>query len=268
MSQGLRLGSLWVGLFVVYVAGEAVAQTVHVSTFDSNAEGWAVVDYPDRSHVPMPATTPVPWDPATGNPAGSLRIGDLYLTTGIAAPAEWLGDASALYGGRLEYEILIRYTDEAPYPAVVLNGGSRSLYFNATPPPLGEWYTFSIPLTEQGWLISNVFLPPTPEEFRSVLANLQGLYILTEWRTGPDDTSVDNIRVTRGCSRQGDFDCDGDADLNDFAHFQLCFNGTSRPPAISACGDADFDSDADVDLNDFAVFQLCFNGTRRAPACP
>lgn len=268
MSRCARSGSFWAGLFLMYLAGEAAAQTVHIGAFDSNAEGWAVVDYPDRSHVPMPATIPATWDPGTGNPAGSLRIGDLYLTTGIAAPAGWLADASALYGGTLEYEILIRHTDEAPYPAVVLNGGSGSLYFNAPPPPLGQWYTFSIPLREQGWLISDVFQPPTPEEFRSVLANLQGLYILTEWRTGPDDTSVDNIRVTRGCSWQRDFDCDGDADLDDFAHFQLCYNGTHRPPAISGCRDADFDSDADVDLEDFAVFQLCFNGARRPPACP
>jgi hypothetical protein len=29
----------------------------------------------------------------------------------------------------------------------------------------------------------------------------------------------------------GDFDADGDVDLEDFAIFQACFNGPNRPPA-------------------------------------
>jgi len=64
-----------------------------------------------------------------------------------------------------------------------------------------------------------------------------------------------------------DFDGDGDVDVNDFAHFQICFNGSSRPPAAEGCSDADFEPDGDVDVNDFAVFQLCFNGAARPPAC-
>jgi len=31
---------------------------------------------------------------------------------------------------------------------------------------------------------------------------------------------------------------------------------------------ADLDQDGDVDVNDFAIFQLCFNGASRPPACP
>jgi|GEM_PF-1009529 len=66
----------------------------------------------------------------------------------------------------------------------------------------------------------------------------------------------------------GDYDADGDVDLNDFAIFQLCFNGPGRPWAQAGCEAADSEPDGDVDLNDFAVFQSCFNGPGRPPGCP
>jgi len=65
----------------------------------------------------------------------------------------------------------------------------------------------------------------------------------------------------------GDFDQDGDVDLNDFGHFQACFNGPNRLPATTGCADADLDRDQDVDIADFLIFQGCFNGPNRPPAC-
>jgi len=51
-------------------------------------------------------------------------------------------------------------------------------------------------MTEVGWKISGSGTPATQETFQSVLSHLVGLYIYTEWHTGPDDTSVDNIALT------------------------------------------------------------------------
>jgi hypothetical protein len=69
----------------------------------------------------------------------------------------------------------------------------------------------------------------------------------------------------------GDFNEDGDVDLEDFLHFQTCFNGPNRPYSFeNGCTDADIDGDGDVDLVDFLDFQACFNGPNR-PAnagCP
>lgn len=68
---------------------------------------------------------------------------------------------------------------------------------------------------------------------------------------------------------RGDFDKDGDVDLNDFNRFQICFNGPNRPPVlVDRCDGPDFDADGDVDLTDFSVFAACFNGPNRPPACP
>ncbi|MBN1488707.1 MAG: FG-GAP repeat protein [Phycisphaerae bacterium] len=84
-----------------------------------------------------------------------------------------------------------------------------------------------------------------------------------------DGTSTDTNGngVPDECEGYGDFDSDTDVDLADFGHFQTCFNGPNRPPAMTGCGNADSDIDGDVDLVDFFAFQACFNGPNRPLAC-
>jgi len=62
----------------------------------------------------------------------------------------------------------------------------------------------------------------------------------------------------------GDFDGDGDVDLSDFTQFQLCFGGSTNPPAATCPPgvDADLDGDGDVDLADFLIFQQNFTGSQ------
>jgi len=63
----------------------------------------------------------------------------------------------------------------------------------------------------------------------------------------------------------GDFDADGDVDLDDYSAFAECMAGPEIPPTppaaecSEACLDAfDHDSDSDVDLADFIEFQAVF----------
>ena len=83
--------------------------------------------------------------------------------------------------------------------------------------------------------------------------------------------NIDNLSFTVTAVRPpvaADFDGDGDVDLSDFAHFQACFNGPNRPPALAGCQPADLDGQGgDVDLADFSIFQGCFAGANRPPAC-
>jgi len=166
------------------------------NTFDLSNEGWAIVSYPFRSHVANPETTSLPFDALFGNPAGSVRVGDIYGETGISAPSQYLGNALPFYGGAFAYDIQIRYTDAVAYPAVVMNGGTISLYYDAPAPPLNAWQRRTVPFSETGWKVSGTGADASQSVFKSVLGNLVGLYIYTEWRTGPDDTSVDNITLT------------------------------------------------------------------------
>ena len=57
----------------------------------------------------------------------------------------------------------------------------------------------------------------------------------------------------------GDFDCDGDTDLDDYHTWAACLSGPGTPPAIG-CRHADVDTDSDVDLADFAAFQGTWGG--------
>lgn len=179
-SQTLLLGALTVNASVV-------------STFGTSTEGWLAVHFPFRSHVPTPATGSLTYNGSFGNPPGSVRVGDVFAETGVSAPAQYRGDKSSYYGGTLAYDIYVRYTDNITYPAVVLNGGTMSVYYETPSPALNRWQTRIIPLTESGWRVSGPGTAATRAQFQSVLQNLVGLYINTEWRTGPDDTNVDNV---------------------------------------------------------------------------
>jgi hypothetical protein len=58
----------------------------------------------------------------------------------------------------------------------------------------------------------------------------------------------------------GDYDCDDDVDLNDFAAWGACFTGPDGAPYEPDCEAFDFDYDGDVDLNDLALLQNLFSG--------
>jgi len=57
----------------------------------------------------------------------------------------------------------------------------------------------------------------------------------------------------------GDFGCDGDVDLADFAGFAECMTG-SGGQASTGCGTFDLDGDGDVDLDDYVVFEAFWGG--------
>ena len=56
----------------------------------------------------------------------------------------------------------------------------------------------------------------------------------------------------------GDFDWDGNVDLDDFVHFSGCMTGPENGPAGTGCEVFYFDADNDVDLGDFSGFQAVF----------
>ncbi len=56
----------------------------------------------------------------------------------------------------------------------------------------------------------------------------------------------------------GDFDCDRDVDLFDFAEWSACFTGPANGPHPAGCEAFDFNADSDIDLHDFAPLQRAF----------
>jgi hypothetical protein len=61
-------------------------------------------------------------------------------------------------------------------------------------------------------------------------------------------------------ARPGDYDGDGDVDLDDYEHFPGCMTGPDGGPIAGECDVFDFEPDDDVDLADFAEFQVAFLG--------
>jgi hypothetical protein len=61
-----------------------------------------------------------------------------------------------------------------------------------------------------------------------------------------------------------DFDGDGDVDMTDFSHLQLCLSG-SGPQPDPLCQDTKLDADTDVDAADVALFLKCLNGSNVPP---
>ncbi|MEE9297334.1 MAG: hypothetical protein V3W34_20530 [Phycisphaerae bacterium] len=62
----------------------------------------------------------------------------------------------------------------------------------------------------------------------------------------------------------GDWDSDGDLDLDDFYFFHECLADRGNGPNVPTdpgCLWADMDGDGDVDFHDFSLFQLAFTGS-------
>ena len=219
------------------------------SHFDTNTEGWLLVDFPTNGHVATPSTQSVPFDAAFGKPAGSLRPGEGFYDTAVAAPAAYLGNHASAYGGQLKYDIYIRYTDGVTYPSVVINAGTYSLYYVTASPPVNAWESRVVPLSETGWHYNSSGGPAaTKAQMQDALSHIAGVYILTEWHTGDDDTNIDNISMPGGCA--ADFNKDGFVNGDDYDSFASLFES----------GDigADFNHDGFVNGDDYDGFASAF----------
>lgn len=182
---------------VLGLFASASAQSI-VSSFGANAESWVVVTTPYNGHVSNPGSPSqaATWDAVNGQPAGSLRIGDLYPDTGVAAPAAFLGDRLPWFGGSVQWDIYLRTTDGVTYPAVWLIGATKTLTFNLASPPLNTWHSVNVPLVETGWRVNGwQAAAATRSDLMEVLRDLRGIYLNTEWTTGPDDTNIDNVAL-------------------------------------------------------------------------
>ena len=147
-------------------------------------------------------------------PAALLPSRTLQPETWVAAPAAFLGNQSDMYGKSLSYDIQIRTTDNVAYPTAAITGGGLSLIFTNGVPPLNAWQTRQVSFNENLWHVASASgAVATQAQLKSVLENLTGLYLLIEWHTGSDDTSIDNVGVTNATTMlPGDFNDDHTVD--------------------------------------------------------
>jgi hypothetical protein len=162
------------------------------SYFNIDAEDWAVIDWPDIQ------VGPAAWTGSTGNPGGSIfpndpDTGDRYFS----APAKFLGDKSAAYGGTLTYDMLVTDSDTPPWdqPFISITGGNMTLNWTAAAwPVVNAWNTYEVRLDETGgWTRSSDNSTPTASEFASVLSSLSALIVRGEFRSGTNRGYLDNV---------------------------------------------------------------------------
>jgi hypothetical protein len=178
-------------------AGVARPTAVHadaiplaVSTFDSNAEGWAVIG----NGVGTPT-----YQATGGNPGGYVSATDQTddTTWFWSAPAKFLGNKSAAYGGVLRFD-LRQDSIDAQFQEydVILDGAGLRLVLEATYTPRTSWTSYIVILDERaGWFKDGTNNPPTAGEMQAVLADLTALRIRGEYRDGNDTGGLENVRL-------------------------------------------------------------------------
>lgn len=167
------------------------------STFEGDKEGWALSNNGGQTDPTLERTG--------GNPAGMLcgrdqGDGDIWY---FVAPRKYLGNASAVYGKRLTFDLQqgnifnqIRGRD------VVLNGGGISIVWNLRFAPGRDWTPYSVRLDDKSdWLIDepNGNGPAATEaDVRTVLGDVTSVRIRGEYYDGLDDTAcIDNVYFGR-----------------------------------------------------------------------
>jgi hypothetical protein len=164
-------------------------------TFDTDSQGWRYAGSGSDYGGPTSIGDTAGWD-LRGNPGGALSAPDLYYQTWVAAPADFLGNQSDMFGRAFTYDMFVRASDNVPYAGICITGGGLSLIYNGFVPQVGVWETRAVTFESANWRIDTTTGPlVTDEQLQSVLGSMDGLYLCTEWVTGSDDTSIDNVGV-------------------------------------------------------------------------
>lgn len=180
------------------LSAAAHADTIVMSTFDTDADGWTAVTL-NGSTVSAPVG--VTWNSTGGNPDGFISRSDFGSGTWyFNAPVQFLGDKLAAYDGRLNFDF--KYTGSGSVfnaGDVRLTGVNGLVLVLDMPPPLsaGVWTPMSALLNESaGWRIGSLTgALATQEQMLSVLANIAGLHIRGEFISGSDSGRLDNVAL-------------------------------------------------------------------------
>lgn len=170
------------------------------SSFDSDTEGWRVVDMPDNGPFDtVKYDYSATYNATTGNPDGCVSTTDpSSYTFWWAAPEAFLGNKVEVYGGELDFDMKSVGGDYWNTADIALVGAGLVLVYDMPTNPTDSWTTLTVPLLETGWKIGSLTgTPVTMAQFRSVLAQLSQLYIRGEFRLGSETCYLDNVGISK-----------------------------------------------------------------------
>jgi hypothetical protein len=155
------------------------------SVFGAGLEGWTISG-DAASGSPY-------WVSSGGNPGGFIEAVDAVTGADLFwnAPAKFLGNRSAYYGGTLRFDRKVTSVNYIPPYDVTLTGGGTSVHFALATQPGPNWTRHMITL-----LPERTSPPTTEANLRSVLTNLTGIQIEGEYVNGAETDSLDNVFLT------------------------------------------------------------------------
>ena len=199
-------------LLASFVISLPAAGATVSSTFDTGDDGWRFVDVPGQAGGPNFTTIlsgpSIPIHSASGgNPGGFISAQDPSdQTFFFDAPAKFLGNQSAAYGGSLRFDVktspaIPEWTGD---PDVLLISGSAVLVFDFADNPGTAFVTRTVGLSEGLWRVGGLNGAfATQSELLGVLGNLTALRIRGEYVSsvvGDPSTfelaSLDNVVLT------------------------------------------------------------------------
>jgi hypothetical protein len=184
-------------LFFV-LANPVHATVISSSTFDTDSEGWSVADW-DGNLTHIVGTYPVTYNASGGNPGGYISSTDPSSNNFLfAAPAKFLGNQTAAYGGSLQLDTFDQNQPTVSSFLVLLTGAGLRLASPVVNPPDTSWTSYTVSLTPSGWGIIGSGVQPTVTQMQTVLGSLDGLYIQGDWHFGSDFSGLDNVILNAG----------------------------------------------------------------------
>ena len=201
-TQTLTAGLLAVSLVATFSAHGQLVQ----STFDSNRDGWLVVDRSSGTLRQVGGTRTPSFIATGGNPGGFIQASDLTGTSDWYwhAPAKFLGNKSNVYGGRLEIDLKSDLHDTPgsnPFPVILVGGGVTNFASRWMPiTNANVWTHRSIVLVAgSNWTNAATGRPATEAQMIAALAALEVLDIRGEYATGGDTGGLDNVMLFAAC---------------------------------------------------------------------
>jgi hypothetical protein len=186
------------------LAAAAQANTIALSTFDTEEHGWVVGDFYALTISPLEPT----FMPDGGVPGtGFISTTDMFGWNAFQAPGDFLGNMLGAYGGSLSFYSSAVGADTSVWAAVTLSNGTHTLQFETTAPS-PAWTFFDVPLTPgPGWRVASGpgnGLQPTVAQMQSVISNLLFLHISADWSSGQDLVGLDTVELCgpSGCDSE------------------------------------------------------------------
>jgi hypothetical protein len=161
------------------------------SSFLQGDEGWTVTG--DGTMF---------YSPTGGNPSSTGYIFAIDWAEGdnfyFNAPGKFRGNMLAAYGRRLTFDLVWSETSPSDYKEaadIILRGGDLTITAQLPHLPGTTWTSYSVPLdVGGGWVVEATGQPASVSQMQTVLSALQQFRIRGEFRSGPEQGGLDNVR--------------------------------------------------------------------------